>query len=66
MTVIKKTVRYLCPYCGGGNILIRAWVNVNTLRYAGDCEEYDYDDGWFCNDCELYVKPDKIESKDED
>lgn len=44
---------YRCPLCGGTDIHIRAWLEVNRgNRYVGDCE--DTDKNW-CESCQKMI-----------
>lgn len=45
----SKTV-YVCEYCQSDNVELKYWVNPNTRKIGGDCEE----PVGYCNDCELY------------
>jgi len=37
-----------CAYCGSTKVDIKAWVNLNTLKYSGATDEPEI----WCNNCE--------------
>ncbi len=46
----------VCKECGGRNVVVKAWVNINTNKYVS---EYDEDDT-YCDDCKEHVSVEPI------
>lgn len=56
-----ENTKFKCAECGGFNIQVRAWVNMNTNEYIKDCD----DDEFWCEDCESFVDLEKIKEEPE-
>lgn len=53
----EKRKRFVCSECGGANLQVRAWVDINTNEYVSDCD----DDEVWCEDCEDFVTVKEVE-----
>jgi hypothetical protein len=58
--VVEEPAVYLvCSECGSKNVQLRAWVDANTNRYAG---ETDDEEAW-CEDCQKSVGLELVKRK---
>jgi len=54
---VDNTNNFVCPICGGIDILVKAWVNPNLDRFVRylDEDRADVTDS-YCNECKAYVE----------
>lgn len=48
---MEKNFTICCPKCGNIHLQMRAWVDANTFKFIGDCEDYEY----YCQNCEEFI-----------
>jgi uncharacterized Zn finger protein len=53
-----ENIRFKCANCGSSNIQVRAWVNMNTNEYVGECDDGEF----WCGNCEVLVNYEEVYS----
>lgn len=54
-------IRYGCPECGGERILFDAWAVWNPAKEDFELDDVYEDYESYCMECEVNVRPEKVE-----
>jgi hypothetical protein len=55
LSYVDNTNNFVCPICGGIDVMIKAWVNPNLDKFVKHLDEID-STSTFCNKCNAHVE----------